>query len=262
VLSRPRASFGTGLGSVFRAFAQLGRLSEAWPYALVPTVVFLVLASGGLVASFGWLEPFVEKLLPTATSWYGRLGTNLVGIVGAVVASLAAVLLALALTPPLSAPALERIVAIVEKDAGVPPRGPIGWLGEFACGFRALAAGAMFAIPAGSLLWIVDLVAPPATVVTTPLKILLTALMVAWNLIDYPLTLRGMRVRERLALVRTEWRSFVGFGFGFAAAFWVPCCGIVLLPVGVVAATRLATTWLGLSAPPATARLETSRSGA
>jgi CysZ protein len=104
----------------------------------------------------------------------------------------------------------------------------------------------MFAVPAGLLLLVVDFVVPAAAIVTTPLKILVTALMVAWNLIDYPLTLRGMRVRERLALVRLEWRSFLGFGFGFAAAFWIPCCGVILLPVGVVAATRLVSRWLAL----------------
>jgi CysZ protein len=105
----------------------------------------------------------------------------------------------------------------------------------------------MFALPVGVLLFAVEFLFPAAAVVTTPLKFLVTAMMVAWNLVDYPLTLRGMRVRERLALVRVEWLSFLGFGLGFAAAFWIPCCGIVLLPVGVIAATQLATTWLGLS---------------
>jgi CysZ protein len=241
-----RATFGTGLFSVFRAFGQLARLTKAWPYALVPALVFALLASAGVWASFAWLEPVVRGWLPAATSWYGRWGGSLLSHLGALLVAFGAVLLSLALAPSLSAPALERIVALVETDLGVPPRRHLGWLAEVACGFRALAAGAMFAVPVGALLWIADLLFPAAAVVTAPLKILVTALMVAWNLIDYPLTLRGMRVRERLALVRLEWRSFVGFGLGFAAAFWIPCCGIVLLPVGVVAATQVTSIWLGL----------------
>ena len=63
-----------------------------------------------------------------------------------------------------------------------------------------------------------------------------------------------MRVRDRLRLVRAEWRSFLGFGLAFTAAFFIPCCGIVLLPVGVVAATRLASIWLGLMPSDANAR--------
>src|SRR5258708_7735853 len=129
---RPPTPLSTGLFSVFRAFGQLARLPKAWPYALVPTLVFALLAGFGV------------------------------------------------------------------------------WL-----------------------LFVVDLFVPPATVVTVPVRIVVTALTVAWNLIDYPLTLRGMRVRQRLALVRVEWRSFLGFGLGFAAVFWIPCCGIVLLPIGV-----------------------------
>ena len=244
-VSVPRASFGTGLFGVFRAFGQLGRMTKAWPYALVPTLVFVVLASVGVWASFGWLEPIVRSLLPAATSWYCRLGTSVLSYLAALLAALGAALLSLALTPTLSAPALERIVALVEEDLGVAPRPHIGWLAEVGCGFRALAAGAMFAVPTGALLWIVDILFPGAALVTTPLKIMVTVMLVAWNLVDYPLTLRGMRVRERLALVRVEWRSFLGFGIGFAAAFWIPCCGILLLPVGVVAATRMVSIWLG-----------------
>jgi CysZ protein len=177
---------------------------------------------------------------------------------GALLAAVGAVLLSLVLAPSLSAPALERIVAVVEDDLGVPPRPRLGWLAEVGCGFRALAAGAMFAVPVGATLWFVDILFPAAAVVTTPLKFLATATMVAWNLIDYPLTLRGMRVRERLALVRGEWSSFLGFGLGFAAAFWIPCCGILLLPVGVVAATEVTSIWLGLV--PSTSRARSAGS--
>jgi CysZ protein len=245
-VSAPRASFAAGLFGVFRAGGRLARLSAAWPFALVPTIVFVLLSALGVWASFGWLEPIVRGLLPDATSWYGRLGGSVLSHLGALVVALGTVLLSLALTPPLSAPALERIVALVEADLGAPPRPPLGWLAEVWCGFRALAAGAAFAIPIGALLFIVDLLFPPAAVVTTPLKFLVTAMMVAWNLIDYPLTLRGMRVRERVALVKSEGRSFLGFGLGFAVAFWIPCCGVLLLPLGVVAATELVSTWLGL----------------
>jgi CysZ protein len=248
---RPSTTFTAGLLSVFRAFGQLGRLPKAWPYALVPTFVFVALATLGVWGAFAWLEPIMRGALPQATSWYGRYGANVVSWVGAAFGALAAVLLAMVLAAPISAPALERIVALVEIEIGAPPRPRIGWFGEIACGLRALAAGAMFGIPAGALLWLVDLLFPPATLVTVPLRALVAALVVAWNLIDYPLTLRGIRVRERLALVRTEWRSFVGFGLGFLAAFWVPCCGIVFLPVGVIGATRLTSRWLSASSPRA-----------
>jgi CysZ protein len=243
--AKPLSTFAGGLLSVAHAFGHLARLPKAWGYALVPALVFLILASLGVYAAFTWLEPFVKGLLPEATSWYGRFGSTVVSQLAALLASLSAVLLAQVLTPPISAPALERIVGIVERDLGAPPRASLGFFREIWCGFRALAAGALFFVPIGLVLWIVDFVFPPAAIVTVPLKVLLTGFVVAWNLVDYPLTLSGMRVRERFALIKRELYGFLGFGLGFAALFWLPCCGIVCLPIGVVAATRLAAKWRG-----------------
>jgi hypothetical protein len=45
--------------------------------------------------------------------------------------------------------------------------------------------------------------------------------------------------RERWALVKRELPLVLGFGTAFALLFWLRCCGIVMLPVGVAAATRL-----------------------
>jgi CysZ protein len=65
------------------------------------------------------------------------------------------------------------------------------------------------------------------------------ALAIAWNLFDYPLTLRGIRARERLDLVRRNWRATLGFGLGFALVFAVPCMAVALLPAAVAGATSL-----------------------
>ena len=59
------------------------------------------------------------------------------------------------------------------------------------------------------------------------------------SLFDYPLTLRGSGFRARLALLRANPLCFLGFGLTFALVFWLPCCGVLLLPVGVAAATWL-----------------------
>jgi uncharacterized protein involved in cysteine biosynthesis len=74
-----------------------------------------------------------------------------------------------------------------------------------------------------------------------PLKLLLTALLVALGLFDYPLTLRGVPFGERLRLLRQYPAVALGFGGTFALLFWVSCCGVVLLPVGAAAATLVVT---------------------
>lgn len=234
-----RPGFSAGLRSVVDGFSTLASRPALWPFALVPTLVWIALNGACVYAALSWLEPFVSRELPQATTWYGEIGTSLVAWLVTALAVFAGVFLALALAPPLSAPALERLVSDVERDLGVAPRTEIGFLREMWCGLKALAAGLSASAPALLVLLVVDVVFPPAGAVTTPLKFVIGALALAWSLFDYPLTLRGVGVRERFALFRANKAPVLGFGVAFGGLFWLPCCGVVLLPVGVVAGTRL-----------------------
>jgi uncharacterized protein involved in cysteine biosynthesis len=95
-------------------------------------------------------------------------------------------------------------------------------------------------------LWLVGALVPGAIVVTLPAGLLLTSLLVAWGLFDYPLTLRGFGFRARLDLLAQNFGAVLGFGAAFALVFWLPCVGVMLLPVGAIAATRLVCGILGL----------------
>jgi|SRR6188768_936939 len=234
-------NFWTGFRVVFAGFRRLARLPKSYPFALVPALIFSVLEVGFVALSWRVLSPWVRAALAgnnalqnfgaSALSW---LSIAVGGVVGWFIAAL--------LTPVLSAPALERIVGLVEADLGAPPRRSLGTLGEFACGLRAAALGVALFVPPVIALSLLELALPLVAVVTTPLKLGLGALGVSWNLLDYPLTLRGIGARTRVAFVRAHAASFLGFGVAFALSFWLPCCGILLLPVGVAAATELCDT--------------------
>jgi CysZ protein len=112
-------------------------------------------------------------------------------------------------------------------------------LSEIWCGVRAQVFVAIFALPILIGLWILELLFPPAAIVTVPLGFMVASLSLAWNLFDYPLTLRGVRMRDRFSLVMRHKAASLGFGAAFAVLFWVPCFGILLLPVGAAAATRV-----------------------
>jgi CysZ protein len=121
----------------------------------------------------------------------------------------------------------------------LPPRAPLGLLAELSCGLRAQLTAVAVGGPVLAALWLTTLFAPPLAVVTLPLKYTVTAFLLAWGLLDYPLTLRGMGVVARIQLLRRYWRATLGFGLGFALAFAVPCGAVVLLPAGVAGATQL-----------------------
>lgn len=241
--------FFSGVAALPRACAEILRTPELRVLSVVPTLVFLT-----LTAAFGALSVSVARAwllvrLPRATDAFGRAGVGVAAWAFAALCALAGFYLALALAPALSAPALERIVARVERSAGAPPRTRLGFWRELACGLRSLAGAALFALAASSLLWLVGVLVPAATPVTVPLGSLLGAWLVAWGLLDYPLTLRGLGFRERLRLMRANLRVVTGFGAAFALCFWLPCCSVVLLPVGAVAAARLAAAILHRTAP-------------
>jgi len=232
--------FSAGFSAVFSGFGFLLRTPGSWPYALVPALLLITLAGSATWVSIHFVQPAFEGWFGAPTSWWGRLGAGVVSWLGALLAAALGVLIALAVTPPLSGPALERIVALQEREIGAPPRESLGFLAEMWCGLRAQVAAAMFAGPLLLLLWVIDLAFAPAAVVTIPLKFLIAAFALAWNLFDYPLTLRGIGVRQRLRLVKAHKAALFGFGLGFALLFWLPCLGVLLLPVGVAAATKLA----------------------
>jgi len=235
----PALGFTTGVRAVASGFATIARTPELWPWALVPLFVLVALEALFVTLGVTFGAPLVARFVPAVESEWGQIGMGILGYAAIAVLAVVVWFVAVPLAPPLSAPALEHVVRRVEAELGVPPREPIGFFRELACGFRALAGALAVGVPILALLWLVELVAPPAAVVATPLKVLVSSLLVAWGLFDYPLTLRGVGVRARFALVRRNFAPVLGFGLAFTLVFWVPCCGVVLLPVGAAAATRL-----------------------
>ena len=223
---------------MFAALRGLLQLPAAWPYALVPALVFALLEAGAVVLAVRYLQPWVEVRLGGGGALQ-TFGAQALSWISVGICALLGWLVAAFLTPPLSAPALERIVTLVERQLGLPARPSLGFIAEFWCGARSLVLSIAVTLPIVLMLTLLELFVPALSVITTPLKLTLGALGVAWGLFDYPLTLRGVGVRARLALMRRNLSTVLGFGLGFALLFWAPCCGVIMLPVGVAAATSL-----------------------
>ncbi len=243
--------FGAGMLAILRSAGFLLGKPRAWPFAAVPAALLVGLATVLVALSVHFIQPAVAGWFPASSQWYWRMGRGFVSWLVTILAGVLGFFVALAATPPLSGPALEHLVELEERELNVSKRQPIGFMAEIWCGLKAQAAAAIFCGPLLALLWVVDVVFPPASVVTVPLKVLVSSLALAWNLFDYPLTLRGVRLSERLALVVRHPGATLGFGAGCTLLFLAPCFGVLLLPVGVVAATNL--VWQVLQADPSLA---------
>jgi len=227
-----------GFAAPFGALRGLLGLPAAWPFALVPALLFALLEVTFVFLSWHFLKPWVSELLAgggTVKQW-GSVAASWLSVL---LASAIGWLLSAFLAPALSAPALERIVALEEARSGAPERAPIGFIRELMCGIRSLLVGSALSLPLIVALTLLEIAFPPAAVISTPLKFLIGALGVAWSLFDYPMSLRGIGARARLAFMRQHAAAVLGFGLAFSLVFWLPCFGILMLPVGVLAATRL-----------------------
>jgi uncharacterized protein involved in cysteine biosynthesis len=234
-----------GARSIFRGVGFLRRTRAAWPFAAVPVVVLAVLFGTCVYASIVVVAPAVAARLPASTSFLGELGIALAQVLAAASMVLLGFAASVWVTPAVSAPALDRLVELRQEDPGASHLEPASFFAQIACGIRAQALAVVIGAPLLATLWLLTFVAPPLAVVTFPLKLLVVASTVAWGLIDYPLSRRGMRLGERMALLRRGKWGVLGFGAVFAILFAVPFVGILLLPAGVVAATELAVRLTG-----------------
>ena len=235
-----RVGFRDGVRSLLDGFAYFLREPVNVPLAAVPVLVFLGLLLGLSWLAFARFGPWLgAAVVPGAEPWLGIDLQMLVAWVGGILAAFLALLGAMLLAAPLSAPALEALVRRRERSLGLAPAPKLSVWREFALGFRSQLLAVAFTLPAWGSLWLVGVVVPALGPLVLALQGLLAALTVAWNLFDYPLTLRGIPARTRWRFMRRNARAVLGFGLAFAALFWIPCAGLALLPVGVVAAAQL-----------------------
>jgi CysZ protein len=231
--------FIDGVGSIFRGVVFIARTPRAWLPALVPAIALIVLSALGIYFAIAFLTPAIVERIPTSSSGLGRALDGVLRVATAVGTGATAVLLAFWCTPLVSGPALERIVVLRERELGLPERRKVSFLRELYSGFVAGLFTVAVGAPTMAALWLVTLAFPPAAVVTLPLKFATALLLLVFGLIDYPLSLRGMRLGERLSFLRREAPALLGFGMGSVLLFAIPFGAIVLLPAAVAAATEI-----------------------
>jgi len=231
VLDGPKAFFG-GVGFVMGT-------PRVWPYAAVPVAILFAL--GATSAALGlWASWHLVSSIVSGASAWAEAGRWLLEILVGGVALVAAVLVAFAFAQPLSGFALEAISERQERALGgagehPKPRFFDNLLRSLAVNLLGLAVG----LPLMAGLTVVELAFPAAAVVTWPLKLAASALLLAWDVLDYPLGLRGVGVGERLRFFARNFWTLLGFGIFGAPLLLVPGLGLLLLPFGVAGATRL-----------------------
>jgi CysZ protein len=211
-----------------------------WPFALVPALLIVAILCAFACLGFYGAEWFRDLLLGAPETVWGHVGSWLMRLLLYAVVIAMAFLVALALAQPLSGSALEAIVraqerALLGEDLKHSSFWSALWVSTRATLVMLVVGGIVY-----TALFIVDLCVPPAVVITVPLRFVAGAWLLAWNFLDYPLSMRGLGVFARLRWSLRHFDEFTVFGGLWAALLFLPGLFFLCLPMGVAGATRLA----------------------
>jgi CysZ protein len=237
----PSLGVSAGIRAFFGGIGFIIGTPGVWPFAAVPVLVLLLISIGLTVLGIygaGWLTEWIFGAEELST--WSKIGAWALKAVFWLLAILLAGLLGLMLAQPLSGFALDIIaqrqeLALTGIRRPDPPR-VAGMLRGLRVALLTLTVGAI----CFTFLFVLDLVFPLALVVTVPLKFLLVGWLLAWDFADYPLGLRAFGFRARLRWFGRNFAAVTVFGCMWSLMLVVPGVILLILPVGVAGATRLA----------------------
>lgn len=241
----PRVSFADGVRAFWGGVGFVVSTPGVWLAATVPMAMAVVLLVGA-----GALGLWGVEAVATSLAGSSELGLWALRVVLGLVAIVLSLLASLSLSQPLSGWALDKIVRRQEGAIGAarlaaggpapsewPEQPRLAQMGlALGVNLLALAVG----VPVLAVLTAIGFFFPVAVFVTVPLKVLVAALLVAWDFLDYPLSLRGLGIADRLAWIGRRFVAVLGFGLSAALVLLLPCVGLLVLPMGVAGAARLA----------------------
>jgi uncharacterized protein involved in cysteine biosynthesis len=203
---------------------------------MVPTVLFLAFCGGAFVVSrslYGRIVAAVARSIGHGS--LGSAGGVAVGAVASLVLVALALVVALWVVPPLSAPFMDGLASRVDARAGREE----SLASQVMRSMRVALAGLVFIAVPQFVLAIVAFVVPPVAPLCVDGGATLGALGLAYDALDWPLSRRGLGVGERLAWMRDHPAVTAGLGLSAWAISLVPGLVIVALPCIVVGAVHV-----------------------
>jgi CysZ protein len=235
-VSRRKIGFLDGLLAPLDGLRFVVGTPSTWGWACVPLVVLLA-----LVVALAWAALALVHHWGASWRWMHVApfwGTIAIVFLDVILVALA-IVVAWMLAVPISGFALERIVRRRQRALALPAHAQIpAWRASMRS-FGASLASTVVAIVTFVVLTVVDFVAPPATIVTVPMRVFVAALALAWDVLDYPLSLRPLTLRSRIAWFFRHFSASAGFGLALSLLFFVPGANLLLLPASVAGAAKL-----------------------
>lgn len=235
MVKRAALGFFAGVRALFGGLGFVVTTPGIWPWAMVPVVVATLLFAGATALAIwggGALAAHLVDPAHVVWSWALKIVLWLVGVV-------VGFFVALTLAQPISGFALEAIARRQEVALGGRTWPDVPFARGLLSSLRVSLTALAISLPILFVLAVITLLFPPASIVTVPLKLIVTGLAAAYDFLDYPFSVRDAPVPHRVEFMRANFWAVLGFGLSAAALLLVPGVALLLLPFGVAGATRM-----------------------
>jgi CysZ protein len=244
----PISEFFTGIGLLLRGIGLIFGSPRMLLLGLIPGVISFAVAATAL----GALLYFIDDVSAGATWFAGGWSADarqaiqvLAGVAIAAVGIVVSVLTFTAITLTIGDPFYESIAKRVDQRFGGARAEELPWyrtlVRNLVDSLRLLALSLLLSVA----LFGVGLIPVVGQTVVPVVGALVGGWLLAVEIAGVPFNLRGLRLRDRRRLLRTNRALALGFGVPVFLLFLVPFLAIVVMPGAVAGATLMTRRVLG-----------------
>lgn len=228
--------FFTGINAFFAGLKLVAPGGGLFRYALAPALLSLLVLLGGVLLGWfllhGWISEWIAQ--QGWASWLGWLGSALVFVLALLLAYFLFMPVMALLAPLFIDPIVERVYERYTGRPLVPPQTRSFMrrqMGAFVLSAKLMVVGLVIELP----LALLALFTGVGAIIAVPIR----GWLQGGDLLDNPLGMRHLRVRERYGLFwRWRW-SVTGLGAACDLAMLVPVLNLLVLAAGAAGATLL-----------------------
>lgn len=233
-----------GVGYFVRGLGWVARRPGQWLFGLIPALIVLVVYAIGLIFLGIYLSDLVHAASPFADHWSAGVRDTVRVVMGVLVYG-AAVMISIVtytgVTLVVGEPFYENISTRVEESAGgLPPDADVSMGRQLMRGLGDAIVIGLITMLLAVLFFVLGFLPVIGQTVIPVIAGLVSGYFLTLELTSIALERRGLRRRERFAMLRRDRALSVGFGASVFVVFLIPLGAVLAMPGAVAGGTLLA----------------------
>lgn len=233
-----------GVGYLWKGIRWVAGRPSQWVFGLVPALLALLLFAGLLTWLGFQADDLVRWMTPFADDWAAGARQAFRVIAGVALfcaAMFVSLLLFTAVTLVIGEPFYEELAVRVENSVGgAPPEHDESFWRGLGRSIRDALVLGVAALAFGVLFFALGFIPVVGQTVVPVVALVVSGYFLAGELTGIAMERRGMRRRQRFALLKTRRPAVLGFGTATAALFLIPFGAVLFMPGAVAGATLMA----------------------